>query len=357
MAVHFHSLQIKQVKKETPQSVSISFIIPAHLQEVFSFREGQNLTLKAQINGEEIRRSYSLCTAPHQGEVKVAIKQVEGGLFSNYAATLKPGDMLEVLPPVGRFNAKQQDATRHLAIAAGSGITPIISIISHILHTDPQSSCTLLYGNQNRQNIIFFEELEALKNKYMHRLQLIYILSREKTDTPLNYGRIDAEKLKELQHFIPFNLFHNVYLCGPQQMIEACNAFLQQAGIAKKNIHFELFTTPGQSMVQQSKTAIAPEKTEGTQSMVNIKLDGRMLQFSLPQNGMSILDAALQQGADLPYACKGGVCCTCRARLVSGKVSMDVNYALEEEELANGFILTCQSHPTTQEVSIDFDVK
>lgn len=358
MAVHFHPLTIKNIKKETPECVSVSFNVPENLSSAFLFKEGQNITLKAIINGNELRRSYSLCTAPHENEIKVAIKAVDGGAFSVFAQNLKKGDTLEVLPPVGKFNAKLKDTKgNYLAIAAGSGITPVISIIKHTLQTQADSSFTLIYGNKSRGSIIFFEELEALKNKFMQRFNFINVLSREKTDSTINYGRINQDKLKELQQLINFSNFDSVYICGPEEMIFASSAFLEGIGLDKSKIHFELFTTPGQTQNKKQVTVREAEKDSGPKSNITVKLDGRSFDFDLSQNGQNILDAALQQGADLPYACKGGVCCTCRAKLVSGEVSMDVNYALEPEEVEQGYILTCQSHPRSEKVVVDFDVK
>jgi len=358
MAVHFHPLVIKNIKKETPECVSVSFDIPEHLAQEFLFKEGQNITIKTTINGSELRRSYSLCTAPHEKEIKVAIKSVDGGAFSSFAQNLRKGDVLEVLPPVGKFNAKLSGTKgNYLAIAAGSGITPVISIIKHSLQTQPGSNFTLIYGNKSRGSIIFFEELEALKNKYMQRFNFINILSREKTDATINYGRINQDKLKDLQQLLDFKNFDSIYICGPEEMIFASSEFLESMGLEKSKIHFELFTTPGQANTKKQTTLVTAEKDSGPESSITVKLDGRSFDFNLSQNGQNILDAALQQGADLPYACKGGVCCTCRAKLVSGEVSMDVNYALEPEEVEQGFILTCQSHPRSEKVVVDFDVK
>jgi ring-1,2-phenylacetyl-CoA epoxidase subunit PaaE len=361
MAVHFHPLKIKNVNRETPDCVSVSFEIPEELSSQFSFKEGQNITIKTTIEGAEVRRSYSLCTAPHEKEIKVAIKKVQGGLFSKLAnEQLKKGDVLEVLPPVGRFNARIREIPRakYLAIAAGSGITPVISIIKHTLQTQPGSEFTLVYGNKSRSSIIFFEELEGLKNKYMQRFNLVNILSQEKTDSTINYGRIDKAKLAAMQHFLSFTSFDSIYLCGPEQMIFSASEFFESLGIDKEKIHFELFTTPGQNNNKKELVESTSHTADmGLRSSITVKLDGRSFDFDLAQNGQNILDAALQQGADLPYACKGGVCCTCRAKLVSGQVMMDVNYALEPEEVAQGFILTCQSHPTSEKVVIDFDIK
>ncbi|MBS1496238.1 MAG: phenylacetate-CoA oxygenase/reductase subunit PaaK [Bacteroidetes bacterium] len=355
MAVHFHQLKIKKIIKETPDCVSVIFEIPGSMASEFQYKEGQNITIKKIWEEEELRRTYSICNAPYEEELKVAIKKTEGGRFSAFANdVLKQGDVLEVMPPSGKFNAKT-GAGNFLAIAAGSGITPIISIIKHTLKTQPASSFTLIYANKTRQSIIFFEELEGLKNKYMNRFNLLHILSRERTDAAINYGHIDKEKLDALQQQFSFKNFNDIYLCGPEEMIFNAAKYFDAIGITKDKIHYELFTTPG---IKQSNVAgKIIEENNGAKSHVSIKLDGRSIDFLLPYNSDSILDAALKQGADLPYACKGGVCCTCRARLLEGKVHMDVNYALEDEELEQGFILTCQSHPLTENVVIDFDVK
>lgn len=358
MAVHFHPLTVKHIKKETADCVSISFNIPETLMPVFAYREGQNITIRTAIGGEEVRRSYSVCTAPHENELRVAVKKLKGGLFSSFANdVLKAGDTLEVLPPTGKFNAKLHPGKKagYLAIAAGSGITPVLSIIKHTLNTQPDSSFTLIYGNRDRNSIIFFEELEGLKNKYIQRFNFINILSREKTDTDIFFGRITEQKLDLLSKLVAYNSFDEIYLCGPEEMVFTSSNYFKQLGIKEEKIHFELFTSPGQQ--KAASTANLTEENTGPASEVTIKLDGRSIDFKLGYNSSSLLDAALQQGADLPYACKGGVCATCRAKLVEGKVNMDINYALEKEEIEQGFILTCQSHPRSEKLVVDFDIK
>jgi ring-1,2-phenylacetyl-CoA epoxidase subunit PaaE len=360
MSIHFHSLKIKDVRKETAECVSVSFDIPDKLKEIFSFRQGQSLTMRSMIGGEEVRRTYSICSSPLDNEWRVAIKKVEGGLFSTYAnESLRRGDMLEVMPPVGKFYTELDRANKksYLAIAAGSGITPVLSLIKTTLAIEPHSNFTLVFGNRKRSSIIFFEELEGLKNKYIDRFTLIHILSREKTDTPLNSGRVNTEKLKELNNVIDYNAADEIFICGPEQMIFCVKDFLEAGGIDKKKIHFELFTTPGQ---KQSTVTTRPssETDGGPNSKIAIKLDGRMIEFNLSlTSDITILDAALNQGADLPFACKGGVCTTCKARLIEGEVEMDVHWGLEEEEIREGYILTCQSHPKTERVVVDFDIK
>jgi len=359
MAVHFHKLKVKEVKKETPDCVSISFVVPDDLKKDFAFEHGQNITIKKNIAGEELRRSYSICTAPFENELRVAVKKVDGGKFSSFAnEVLKNGDELEVMPPTGKFNCKLQtnNQKQYLAFVAGSGITPVISIIKTTLQTEPESSFTLVFGNRGRSTIIFFEELEGLKNKYLNRFNFINILSREKTDAPINSGRINNSKLIELNKLIDYNKIDEFFICGPEEMIFCVKDFLEHLDIENKKIHFELFTTPGQKKTTESNRQV-PENHKGPKSKITIKLDGRSFDFDLGFNNDSILDAALKQGADLPFACKGGVCCTCKAKLLEGKVKMDVNWGLEQEEIEQGFILTCQSHPTTEKVVVDFDIK
>jgi ring-1,2-phenylacetyl-CoA epoxidase subunit PaaE len=359
MAVHFHKLKVKDIKEETADCVSIAFTVPENLTNEFLFEQGQNITIKKEINGEEIRRSYSICSAPFENELRVAVKKVDDGKFSGYAnSILKAGDELEILPPTGKFNTKLKagNAKQYLAFVAGSGITPVISIIKTTLQTEPASRFTLVFGNRGRSSIIFFEELEGLKNKYLNRFNFINILSREKTDAPVNSGRINREKLTELNKLIDYKNTDEFFICGPEEMLFCVKDFLEQQNIEKKKIHFELFTTPGQKKPSDaSHQSLA--KDSGPKSKITIKLDGRSFDFDLGFKSESILDAALKQGADLPFACKGGVCCTCKAKLLEGEVEMDVNWGLEQEEAEQGFILTCQSHPITERIVVDFDIK
>jgi ring-1,2-phenylacetyl-CoA epoxidase subunit PaaE len=359
MSIHFHPLRIKKVNKETDHCVSVEFEIPEKLTEAFQFKQGQSLTMRTILNGEEIRRTYSLCSSPLDNKWKVAIKKVEGGLFSAFAnETLQAGDILEVMEPVGKFYTELNPTTKknYLAFAAGSGITPVISIIKTTLRTEPHSTFTLVFGNRSRSSIIFFEELEGLKNKFIDRFNLINILSRERTETPVNFGKIDIGKLTELEKLIDYKKMDEIFICGPEAMIFCVKNFLEQKEISEKKIHFELFTTSGQkkkSEVRNQKSAV-----EGQQCLITVKVDGRSFDFSIPLNSnTSILDAALKEGADLPFACKGGMCCTCKARLSEGEVEMDVHWGLEHEEIEQGYILTCQSHPKTEKVVVDFDIK
>ncbi len=360
MSIHFYPLTVKTIKKETADCVSVLFDVPEELKAVFQFTQGQSLTMRTTINGEEVRRTYSICSSPLDQQLKVAIKKVEGGLFSTFAnEQLRNNDVLEVMPPIGRFYTQLSPGNRknYIAFAAGSGITPIFSIIKTTLAVEPNSMFTLVYGNKNRASIIFFEELEALKNKYMQRFKLVHVLSREKTDAAINFGRISKEKCTYLfDKLLNLKATDEFFLCGPEAMIFEVQDFLKTHGVNEKQIHFELFTTPGQHKGKQNKKDGI--KSGGASSIIIMKLDGRSFEFSIPlSSNNTLLDAALQQGADVPYACKGGVCCTCRAKLLEGQVDMEVHWGLDHEELEQGYILTCQAHPTTEKVVIDFDSK
>lgn len=362
MASHFRTLKIDDIRRETADCVSIAFAIPPELKEEFRFHQGQNVTLRLQIGGTEVRRSYSICSSPLENELRVAIKKVPYGVFSTYAnEQLQKGQEMEVLPPTGKFytELKPEARKRYLAFAAGSGITPVLSLIKTTLAIEPQSHFTLVYGNRNRLSILFREELEALKNRYMNRFSLHHILSREQMDIPLNQGRIDARKCGELcERLIDVSSMDEVFLCGPAEMTFTVKDWLEQQGLERKKIHFELFQTggaPGQEVVRSK--AVVTEGPGGATSRVTVRLDGVSHAFDLSYDGDSVLNAALMEGADLPFACKGGVCCTCRAKLIEGKVEMDVNYALEADEIKAGFILTCQAHPRSEKVVIDFDTK
>jgi len=363
MSIHFHPLRIKDIRKETQDCVSVSFDVPENIREQFHFKQGQSLTMRTILNGEEVRRTYSICSSPIDKELRVAIKRVDNGLFSTFANDqLKVGQTLEVMQPVGKFYTDLEPSNKkhYAAFAAGSGITPVLSLIKTTLLTEPNSTFTLVYGNRSRSSIIFFEELEAIKNRFMHRFHLVHVLSRERTETDLNYGRIDTAKLEQLSKLIKYATVDDFFICGPEEMIFTIKDHLLAKGIDSRKVHFELFTTPGQNRNSNGSTIQIKEKatSSGPKSRVTIKLDGRSFDFDLAQNsGSSVLDAALQEGADLPFACKGGVCCTCKARLIEGEVKMDVHWGLEDEEVRQGFILTCQSHPQTEKVVIDFDIK
>ena len=358
-ALKFHPLTVIDVRPETADCVSVSVAIPAELQDAFRFQPGQYLTFRMNMDGAEIRRSYSICSSPNDGEVRVAIKKVEQGKFSTYANdTLKKGDMLEVMPPMGKFTTKQSDGghKEYLAFAAGSGITPIMSIMKSVLEEEPNSRFTLIYGNRSKNSIIFREAIEALKNKYMQRLRLYYILSREYVDIPLFSGRINVAKCKEFcNSLIDLSTIDEAFLCGPEDMILSVRQELIDSGMASEQVHIELFTSPDQPKAAHEKWATEHSTDKGPMSRVSVTLDGTTVDMDVSFNDETILDAALRHGMDLPYACKGGVCCTCRARVMEGEVEMEVNYSLEHDEIEKGFVLTCQSHPRTERVIIDFD--
>lgn len=357
-ALRFYELKVADVRQETPECVSIAFEVPTDLKEQFQFLPGQYLTLRLKQGEQEIRRSYSICAAPSEGALRVAIKAVKGGKFSTLANdTLRKGDLVEVMPPLGKFTPRHV-GKRYLAFAAGSGITPVMGIMKEVLLQEPESEFTLVFGNRNRANIIFREEIEGLKNRYMERLRIYHVLSRELMDVPLFNGRINSEKCKQFcETLIDLKQIDEVFLCGPEEMILSLRETLLSEGMPQGSVHMELFSSPDQPKRSHEKWKEEHAKQEGPTSKVSIRLDGVTFDMDLAYSGSSILDAALTQGADLPYACKGGVCSTCRAKLIEGEVEMEVNYALEPDELKKGFILTCQSHPKTERVVVDFDAR
>jgi ring-1,2-phenylacetyl-CoA epoxidase subunit PaaE len=357
MSTHFERVPIKEVRRETDDCVSVLLNMPEHLKEKFTYLPGQHITLRTTINNEDVRRSYSLCSSPLHDEWRIAVKKVDGGIFSEFANyILKAGDTIELMPPMGHFVLQQTTQPKHyICLVAGSGITPVLSIIKTGLINQPQSGFTLIYGNRTRQSIIFKEEIEALKNKYISRFQVIYVLSRERTEAPLNEGRIDVKKCEQVFKSVASLNADDFFLCGPEAMIFSVKDWLEMKGVDTKKIHFELFNTVVSTQTKKQPQNI--HEPSNATSAITINLDGRSFSFNLAFNSSSILDAALQQGADLPYACKGGVCTTCKAKLLKGEVEMDANYGLESEEVAEGFILTCQSHPRTEKVVVDFDVK
>jgi ring-1,2-phenylacetyl-CoA epoxidase subunit PaaE len=354
MSNQFYTLKIDQLVKETPDCVSISFDIPLDLQPVFAYKAGQYINVRATIQGQEVRRSYSICSAPHEDKLTIAVKKVDGGLFSTFANdVLTEKDSLEVMPPHGNFCLPPQlSAFKNTVFyCAGSGITPAMSLIKTILQLHPSIAVQLYYGNKNSDTIIFKEELEGLKNRFLNRFSLNYILSQEVLSSPLFYGRINGEKCKKYEQVFNPGKEHSLYyLCGPAPMIFEVKDTLTAIGIDEANIHFELFNAIGINENIEKKEAV-----QKTGSKVKIKLDELEFDFIYDGQYSNILDAALANGADLPFACKGGVCSTCKGKCESGSVAMKVNYALEPDELAAGYVLTCQSYPTSDEVFINFD--
>lgn len=360
--IHFHTLRVKTIHRELSDTIAIDFEVPDALREVFRYDAGQYLTLRHTIEGEEVRRSYSLCSAPHEDRWQVAIKAVPGGKFSAWANTmLREGDAMEVMPPQGRFVVRPDTHARlhHIFFAAGSGITPVIGMIKSLLEDESKSQITLFYGNRHKRSVIFLEELERLKNKYMGQLSLHFIFSQEDQASSLFEGRIDSDRCGQLlEQFVPNDDRNRYYICGPEGMIRDVQARLERNGVPKGYVHFELFTTPVEAAQQLTVTTDnRSEPTDGKESVasVQVRLDGRVYSFELPYNGKNILDASMVTGADLPFSCKGGVCCTCRAKLIEGEVHMKANYALEDWEVNEGFILTCQSHPRSNKLFVDFD--
>ncbi|WP_420386268.1 1,2-phenylacetyl-CoA epoxidase subunit PaaE [Roseivirga sp.] len=352
----FYPLKVKDLSRPTEDSVAVSFQVPDNLKEEFRYIQGQYLTLRQTINGDEVRRSYSICSCPLDDELTVAIKRVEGGLFSNYANNeLQVGDSLEVMPPNGRFYSElnPDQAKSYVTFAGGSGITPIISIIETTLRTEPESEVTLFYANRKSSAIIFQERLEALKNKYMNRFSIHHVLSDEVVELDLYQGFIDQEKIRGFaQLFFDVEAVDEFFTCGPEPMMLSIRESLIELGVPTKKIHMELFTSPLGKLGGGKKKEQSHEKAK---SEVTVVLDGNNYTFPY-DSSESILDVAIQNGLDLPFACKGGVCSTCICQVEEGEVDMEVNYALEPDELANGMVLSCQSHPKTEKVKLNFDV-
>jgi ring-1,2-phenylacetyl-CoA epoxidase subunit PaaE len=354
----FYPLTVAQVKIETRDAIAVTFDVPQNLKHVFQYRQGQHLTLRAMIDGEDVRRSYSICSAVQDAQLRVAIKRVPGGTFSTWAKDcIRPGGTLDVMPPEGRFNLPlEPDSRRHyLAFAAGSGITPILSIVKTTLLAEPHSRFTVLYGNRASSSVIFRDELAELKDIYMQRLNLVYVMSREQQDIELFNGRITQDKCRQLfQHWLRVEDIDYAFVCGPEDMMHGVSAALQEAGMPKERIRIELFAAGAAHEVRQTRRPYSPEARHQTE--VTVIMDGNHASFTMDRDKESVLDAGLRAGLDMRYSCKGGVCSTCRCKVREGTVEMDVNYALEDYEVARGFVLSCQSFPVTDKVVVDFDV-
>ncbi|HRP52266.1 MAG TPA: phenylacetate-CoA oxygenase/reductase subunit PaaK [Fluviicola sp.] len=355
MVPKFHTLKVQEVRKETADTVSIAFEIPENLKSNYNFISGQYLTLKQNINGEDLRRSYSICSTPKSNELRVAVKRVEDGRFSTWATqNIRVGDELEVMTPTGHFQLIPQEkvSKNYVLFAAGSGITPIISILKTILQEEKNSSVILVYGNRGFSSIIFREELEALKNQFIDRLQLIHVLSRESLGNPLQKGRIDTEKVTQIISTLLKNVtIDDVYSCGPEEMTKAVKEAFLKHGVDEKKIHFELFDTKPAGSFEKKQIPV----NQQVLSKVTLIMDGDRFEADLNTTGISVLEAGIMAGADLPFACRGGVCCTCKAKVLEGTAVMDVNYALEKDEVEAGYILTCQAHPTSEKLTVSFD--
>lgn len=349
----FHDLAVSAVDRLTDDAVAVTFAVPEELREAYRFEAGQHLNIRTALAGDDVRRSYSICS-PEGGPLRVGVKLLPGGAFSSYVhGSLAVGDVLEVMTPMGHFSTPLDpaNAKRYAFLAAGSGITPVLSVMATILEREPASDVVLVFGNRTTASVMFLEELEELKDRYLGRVQLVHVLSREEQDAPLLHGRIDAEKLSALLgSLIGVDTVDEWFLCGPFAMVETARKTLVEAGVDERHVHLELFHA---EPLAPSTAEVVETPGEGAE--VTVVLDGRRTTLTLPAAGRSVLDALLAVRSDAPYACKGGVCGTCRARVVEGEVRMDTNYALEADEVERGFVLTCQSHPVSERVTLDYD--
>ena len=352
MARGFHELTVSRVRPQTADGVAVRFDVPDDLRDAFRFQPGQYVTLRAEIEGRDVRRSYSICAADHAGHLEIGIKQVDGGAFSTFAQRLAPGDRIEVMPPQGRFTVAIESGARHdyLLVAAGSGITPCLSIASSVLHGEPHSSVTLIYGNRSADTVMFREEVDGLKDRYPARFRLFHVTSREQQDVGFLNGRVDGQRIRALAErgLIDPAAFDAAYLCGPETMIEAVAATLRDLGMADDAVRFELFTTAGAKPPPVRREAVAEGATIG------IVIDGSRKSVAI-DGSQTVLAAGQAAGLDLPFSCAGGMCCTCRCKITEGEATMDVNYSLEDWEVEAGFTLACQARPKTETLVVDFD--
>jgi ring-1,2-phenylacetyl-CoA epoxidase subunit PaaE len=358
MSVIFHPLRVRHVLPDTTEAVVVSFDVPEPLREVFSFTQGQYLTLRTEIDGQDLRRSYSICAGVDDGELRVGVRKVNGGVFSNWInAHLKPGDVISVMAPQGRFFVPIEPGARrhHVGIAGGSGVTPILSTMKTVLSREPLSNFTLIYGNRALKSTMFKEEIEDLKNRYLTRLVLHHVFSDEHTDAPLNMGVMNRAKIGEfLSSVVPAVTIDHAFICGPFQMNDEAEAALLAAGVPEERIHIERFGLAPQA---QQVGAVIHEAKPGDAETARITIirDGLKREISFTKDQPSILDAASAAGLEVPFSCTSGVCGTCRAKLLEGEVRMERNFALDKKEVASGFVLTCQAHPLTPHVVLSFD--
>ncbi|CAN5284420.1 phenylacetate-CoA oxygenase/reductase subunit PaaK [soil metagenome] len=356
MSMHFHPLSVRDVQPDTDEAVVVSFDVPADLSAAFAFKQGQYLTLRQTVGGEDLRRSYSICAGVDDGELRVGVRKVEGGVFSSWVnSSLKPGDVIEVYPPQGRFfNLPASQGRHYLGIAGGSGITPILSIMKSVLAREPDSRFTLIYGNRRPASTMFKEEIEDLKNQYLTRVALHLVFSRETMDSPLLGGRLDQAKLADfLRVLVPPASIDAAFVCGPFEMNDEAEAALLAAGVPEDKIHIERFGTVEMQTGRPAPHEVKPGDADSARIVV-IR-DGVSREIEFAKTDPSILDAAARAGMDVPFSCKSGVCSTCRCKLLEGEVRMDKNFALDKAELAAGFILSCQAHALTPRVVISFD--
>ncbi|QSS97669.1 1,2-phenylacetyl-CoA epoxidase subunit PaaE [Psychroflexus sp. ALD_RP9] len=354
----FFPLKVTDVYKETDDCSVVNFEVPQQLKKDFQYHQGQYLTLKQTINGEDVRRSYSLCSSPIENQWKVAVKQIFEGKFSTFInQELKAGDTLEVMPPSGDFGVevKPKSNNTYVFFAAGSGITPVLSMIKTHLAEEPNSKCQLFYLNKNAKSIIFKEEIEQLRNKFFGRLEIFYFLTREQRDIELFNGRFTPEKIQQLsQTVLDVSSVSECFICGPEQMIFMIRDELVKKGLSKEHIHYELFVTGVSEADKKRAEAAMAKRKDGTK--ITVLDGGKEFHFEMSKTDDNILDAALTAGADLPFACKGGVCSTCKCKVIQGQVEMKINYALEKEEVDQNYVLSCQAIPTSKDVIVDFDV-
>ncbi len=350
----FYPLTIKNIRKETEDCVSIAFEIPVELQTNYQFIPGQYLTLRATVDGQDIRRSYSISSALSDGECRVAIKKVDNGVFSTWAnEVLQVGDVVQVMTPMGSFcpQLDAQQRKHYLLIGAGSGITPLMSIAKSVLHQEPQSEVSLIYGNRHFQQIIFRDELEDLKDTHLGRFRLFHVLSGEPNDIALFHGRINNDKINGfLNTFFAESKIDSVFLCGPQEMTLNAKQLFIERGLSPDNVHAELFNTAQPVKREEAKKEVGMADL----CEVSVIMDGQQTDFRMPM-GVPVLDAAQKAGMDIPFSCKGGMCCTCRAKVLEGQAEMLVNYALEPGEVQDGYVLTCQAVPKSSKLVVDFD--
>lgn len=357
MSAGFHTLKIAGVRREIDDAISLELEVPPELRDAFRFTAGQHLTVRADIDGEEVRRNYSLCVAPHENEWRVAIKQIAGGAFSSWAnRAVKAGDMLDVMPPHGSFTWTFDPArsANYVGFAGGSGITPVLSLLKTALAVEPDSDFTLLYGNRASNSVMFLEELAALKNRFMGRLQIYHFLEDEEEEVELFNGRLDSAKIADvLRSLVDPSTIDAAFICGPGPMMDAAEAGLIAAGVASDNILIERFTVGAMSAEQLAAARALEQKAAGLK--VQVTLEGRRRTLTFDADKGSILENARAAGLPAPFACKAGVCATCRAKLVRGEVTMKANYGLSADEVAQGYVLTCQAVPLTDDVALDYD--
>lgn len=353
----FHTLTVSEVRRETPDAVSVEFEVPESVSTEFAYTQGQYLTLKFNLNGEELRRSYSLCSSPLINEkLRVAVKEVENGKVSVFMnRNLKAGDKVECMPPMGAFFTplSPNNKKHYVGIAAGSGITPLFSILRTVLLAEPESRFTLIYANKTKDTSIFGALLTELEKTSGGRLKLLNVYSRQDADHALLKGRLDKTKVSSILKEFSLLKADEFFICGPEEMIMNATGALSESGIAKENIHYELFTTP---VLLTEGGSTGDDTSFSGDASVKVIIDGIETEFTLNADGKDILDAAIDAGADAPFSCKGAVCCTCKGKVIEGKAHMEMNYALTDKEVADGYILTCQAHPRSSKVVVDYDV-